>query len=90
MGIEKNMTNQNADEIARQKIKESVNELIDLFMQVCIVKNILFLLNDFLEEQDMEIAEPASALIICIAQLDSAHRRSSEIMDTILEYSGIR
>ena len=47
------------------------------------------MLDDFLEEQDVEIAEPASALQLCISQLDFAHRRSSEIMDIILDYSGI-
>lgn len=90
METEKFITNQNTDEIARQTIKKSVNELIDLFMQVCVVKNILYLLNEFLEQQEMEIAEPASALELCISQLDYAHRRSSEIMDVILQYSGNR
>ena len=70
--------------------KESVNELIDLFIQVSIVKSILYLLNNFLENQDIEISEPASVLSLCISQLDYAHRRSSEIMDTILEYGYIR
>lgn len=90
METEKFITNQNTDEIARQTIKKSVNELIDLFMQVCVVKNILYLLNEFLEQQDMEIAEPASALELCISQLDYAHRRSSEIMDVILQHSDNR
>ena len=83
------LSNQNTDETARQKIKDAVHELTDLFIQVCIVKNILCLLDDFLEEQGVEIAEPASALQLCISQLDFAHRRSSEIMDIILDYSGI-
>ena len=83
------LSNQNTDETARQKIKDAVHELTDLFIQVCIVKNILCLLDDFLEEQGVEIAEPASVLQLCVAQLDCAHRRSSEIMDIILDYGGI-
>ena len=83
------LSNQNTDETARQKIKDAVHELTDLFIQVCIVKNILCLLDDFLEEQGVEIAEPASVLQLCVAQLDCAHRRSSEIMDIILDYSRI-
>ena len=90
MKTEKIVTNMNEDEIANQKIKESVNELIDLFIQVSIVKSILYLLNNFLENQDIEISEPASVLSLCISQLEYAHRRSSEIMDTILEYGYIR
>ena len=89
METKKIVQNENSDETARQKIREAVHELTDLFIQVCIVKNILFLLDDFLEEQDVEIAEPASVLQLCVAQLDCAHRRSSEIMDIILDYSRI-
>ena len=55
MKTEKIVTNMNEDEIANQKIKDSVNELIDLFIQVCVCKNIMCLLNDCLVNKDIEI-----------------------------------
>ena len=79
------LSNQNTDETARQKIKDAVHELTDLFIQVCIVKNILCLLDDFLEKQDKEITEPASVLPLCISQLEYAHKQSADILDTIID-----
>ena len=85
METEKIIKNENSDETARQKIREAVHELTDLFIQVCIVKNILCLLDDFLEKQDKEITEPASVLPLCISQLEYAHKQSADILDTIID-----
>ena len=85
METKKIVQNENSDETARQKIREAVHELTDLFIQVCIVKNILCLLDDFLEKQDKEITEPASVLPLCISQLEYAHKQSADILDTIID-----
>ena len=85
METKKITPNNNSNENTRQQIKEAVNQLTDLFIQVCIVKNILCLLDDFLEKQDKEITEPASVLPLCISQLEYAHKQSADILDTIID-----
>lgn len=72
----------------QEKIRAAVYELIDYFRQIWAVNNTLHLLYNLLEVEEPEIAEPASAMEVCMQQLDYIHKHSFEVLDTILESSG--
>lgn len=85
MNQEKTLPKQILEPLDKKKLTTAVNQLTDLFIEVCAVKNILCLLDDFLEKQDKEITEPASVLPLCISQLEYAHKQSADILDTIID-----
>lgn len=86
METEKNWENQ--DVINRQKLEAAVNELNDFLTQIRSINNILNLLYSFLRGEQREIAEPSSAMLVCMVQLDYICRKSDELLDIILDCSG--
>lgn len=87
METEKDLTNTKDEN--KQKIQEAVNELIDFFTQIWAINNTLRLLYSLLEGEERGIAEPSSAIAVCMMQLDYIYNHSSEVLDIILDCSGI-
>lgn len=71
------------------KLKVAVNELNDLLTQIWAVNNVLNLLYSFLRGENKEIAEPSSAMLVCMLQLEQIYKRSDVLLDNILEYCDI-
>ncbi len=73
----------------RVKLELAVDELNELISQVWSVNNVLHLLYDFLSEEDKEISGPASAMLVCMLQLDYVCQKTDKLLDSILECSNI-
>jgi len=85
-----NLEEQNPEGINRLKLEAAVNELSDFNTQIYSINNILHLLYDFLENETPDIAEPASAMVICMYQLEYIYKRLDELLDTVLDCSSAR
>lgn len=79
----------NLEDTAKQKIAASVRELYKFFSRVWAVNNTLHLLYNLLETEEVRIAEPSSAIEICMFQLDYIYKNSATELDTILECTGL-
>lgn len=78
-----------SENIDKEKIEAAAYELIDMFRQIWAINNTLNLLYEVLEVREEEIANPASSMEVCMQQLAYIHKHSFEVLDTILEASGL-
>lgn len=78
------------DNIDRVKLEKVVNELNDLNSQIWSITNILRFLYSFLSGEERKIAEPSSAMVVCIATLEYIHKRYDKLLDNILDCGAVR
>ncbi len=89
METEKNLTKQSSGDLNEKKLAAAIGKLTDFFTQIWAVNNTLHLLYSVLEMEDREIANPASSLEICTLQLDYIYRQSADLLDIIIECTGV-
>ena len=89
MDTEKDLANLNPEAFAGLKVDAAINQLSEVFAQIRSINNVLRMLYKFLNFQNKEIAEPASAMLVCMYQLDDIYKKSDKMLDIISDYRNL-